>query len=100
MIRSKKIKDSARGEDCSLRLIGTCNNNSETTILAHIGRDRGTAIKCNDTFAIYACSACHDAIDGRASYDSLANPNIQEDLLRALEETQSKLIDKGLLYAK
>jgi len=96
-MKSKKLRDSARGRDCELRLIGTCNHNSETTVLCHIGRDRGTAIKCNDTMAVFACSSCHDAIDGRTSYDSIANPNIQDDLLRALEATQDYWIREGLL---
>jgi len=94
MIRSKKIKDSARNEDCTLRLVGICNYNDETTVLAHIGRNRGMAIKCDDTFAVYACSACHSGIDG-ADRSALAL-----DLLRALEETQKILFDKGLLNAK
>lgn len=97
MIKSKKLRDSARGRDCELRLIGTCNNNNETTVLAHIGHDIGTSIKCNDTMAVFACSSCHDVIDGRVSYDSIANPNIEEDKLRALEATQSYWINEGLL---
>ncbi len=91
MIRSKKIRNSARGQYCTLRLVGVCNFNDETTILAHIGRDRGMALKCDDTFAVYSCSACHTAIDG-AERSALAL-----DLLRALEETQKILFDKGLI---
>ena len=94
MIRSKKIKASARGEDCTLRLVGICNYNDETTVLAHIGRNRGMALKCDDTFAVYSCSACHSAIDGAERSD------LALDLLRALEETQSILFNKGLLNAK
>ena len=94
MIRSKKIKDSARDEDCSLRLVGVCNYNHYTTILAHVGRSRGMGIKCDDSFALYSCSSCHSAIDG-ADRSELAL-----DILRGLEETQKKLFDKGLLNAK
>jgi len=79
---SSKIRESARGEDCSLRL-GMCSS-PETVILAHIGRNRGMGIKCADYFAVYACSNCHDIID-------------DSEKLRALEETQGKLISKGLL---
>ena len=99
MIKSKKLRDSARGRDCELRLIGSCNGNNETTVLCHIGRDRGTAIKCNDTMAVFACSSCHDVIDGRVSYDAKANPNIEDDKLRALEATQAHWINEGLLKA-
>jgi hypothetical protein len=47
--------------------------------------------------AIFACSACHDVIDGRVSYSSSDNPNIEEDKLRALEATQSFWINEGMI---
>lgn len=94
MIRSKKIKDSARMEDCSLRLVGVCNFTPETTVLAHVGRNRGIGIKCDDSFSCYACSDCHTRID------SEERSELALDILRALEETQKKLFDKGLLNAK
>ena len=53
MVRSKKITNSARGEDCSLRL-GNCSNN-ETVVFAHIGKNRGMGIKCGDNMGVYAC---------------------------------------------
>ncbi len=92
---SKKIRNSARGEDCTLRL-HECNGNNETVVLCHIGSNRGMGIKCADYFAIYACSSCHDVIDGRVSVKG-AGMDIQYEKLRALEETQGKLINKGLL---
>jgi hypothetical protein len=97
VIKSKKLRDSARGRDCELRLTGTCNHNSATTVLAHIGHGGGVSIKCSDTMAVFACSDCHDVIDGRVSYSSSQNPNIEEDKLRALEATQSYWIREGLL---
>ena len=93
-----KIRKSARGEDCSLRL-DVCNHNNETVILAHIGRNRGMGIKCGDNMAVYACSACHDVIDGRLG-SLFSGDEIEKEKLRALEETQGKLIDKGLLCLK
>lgn len=94
-----KIRKSAKGEDCTLRLIGICNGNPETTVFCHIGKIRGMGIKCSDNFGIYACSSCHDVLDGRAR-DNGMNPNLDADKLRGLEETQLKLIDKGLLVIK
>ncbi len=78
-------------------MIGTCHHDNQTTVYAHVGRNRGTAIKCGDNMGVYACNHCHDAIDGRTKYDEQLNPNIYEDIFRALEETQGKLIDKGLM---
>ena len=53
-------------------------------------------VKRSDNFGIYACSSCHDVLDGRAR-DNGMNPNLDADKLRALEETQLKLIEKGLM---
>lgn len=92
-----KIRDSARGEDCSLRL-GVCSS-PETVILAHIGRNRGIAIKCGDHFAVYACSNCHDIIDGRVK-SQFGKLELDSEKLRALEETQGKLINKELSWLK
>ena len=91
LARSKKILNSARGEDCALRLIGICNFNPETTVAAHVGYRRGMAIKCGDNMVVYACSNCHQAIDSAGREDYAA------DKVRALEETQEKLIEKGLM---
>ena len=91
-IVSKKIRNSARGQECTLRLPGICNWNPETTVLAHIGKLRGMGIKCGDNMAIYCCSSCHDALDGRVKSHVDA-----EDKLRALEETQALLFEAGLM---
>ena len=82
---------SAKGEDCTLRLIGICNFNPETTVAAHIGISGGMALKCGDNMVVYACSDCHSEIDskGRQAH--------AYDKLRALEETQQRLINKGIM---
>jgi uncharacterized CHY-type Zn-finger protein len=89
-----KIRKSARDESCTL-LLGNCSSD-ETVVLAHIGKDRGMAIKCGDHFAVYACSNCHDAIDGRRPTEYCKH-ELSEIKLIALERTQKKLIEKGLL---
>ncbi len=63
-----RITKAARGRDCQVRIPGTCNGNPETTVLAHyrlVGTRSGMGIKPNDLQGAWACSACHDAIDGR-----------------------------------
>lgn len=96
-MKKSKIRESARGEDCSLRL-GHCSGN-ETVVLCHIGRNRGMGFKCSDNMAVYACSNCHDVLDGRVKYEP-CDFDLAEEKLRALEETQGKLINKGLLVIK
>lgn len=91
MIRSKKVKDSARGEDCALRLVGICSFNPEQTVLCHVGKMGGRGFKCDDTFSVYGCFNCHQEIDG------VNRRELAGDILRAVEETQHKLIEKGLI---
>ncbi len=66
--RNKKLRDSARGEECTINIPGVCNHNTETTVLAHYGEpgEKGIGIKPDDTSAAFACSDCHDILDGRA----------------------------------
>ena len=63
-----KLRESARGQECHLRLPGVCNFDPETTVLAHINRVgiSGVGQKPPDVCGVFACSACHDVIDRRA----------------------------------
>ena len=94
MSKQAKIRKSARGECCSLRL-GQCASD-ETVILAHIGKNKGWGQKCADWMAVYACFTCHDIIDGRQKSEYTAD-QLNTEKIRALEETLGKLFDKELL---
>lgn len=93
---SKPVRDSARGEECTLRL-ACCNHDPDTTVFCHLRFFgwAGIAEKPDDFLGVYGCSACHNAIDRRDDA-----PWGFEDLLRALGETQRKLSAKGLLTLK
>lgn len=94
---SPKLRNSARGEACTLRL-ACCNGDAETTVLAHLRYFgwAGIAQKPHDFLGVFACSACHDAIDGRAGGGLYG----YEDLFRALGETLAVQFRKGRLVAK
>lgn len=93
-MKTTKIRQSAKGEDCTLRLV-PCSSN-ETTVLCHIGRQKGMGMKSADYMAVYGCSSCHDVIDGRVKSD-FTRDELNTEKLRALEETLGKLVDKGLI---
>lgn len=96
---NKKITQSAKGENCTIRLPLICNSNNETTVLAHLNGIRfghGVARKVSDIHAAYACSACHDAVDGRIK-TSYSQDYIKRAFLEGVIETQIKLERKGLL---
>ena len=94
-IRSKKITQSAKGESCTLRIPSVCNHNPETVVFAHLPGNKGTGTKNHDIFGIYACSECHDWIDGR--HWKVVNESKSSAMLRGLQETQIKLYNKGLI---
>lgn len=97
MIRSNKLRQSARGETCTLQILGVCNHDPETTVPAHITDEHhGVAIKANDTSIVFACSACHDCIDRRRIV-----PEFEERrhwyLLRAIQRTTARWFERGIV---
>lgn len=78
------LRKAARGQDCQLRLMAICNNDPETTVLAHIRRtgNAGVGQKPPDVSGIVCCSRCHDVLDGRAGNIRAHDSDILEGLLR------------------
>jgi len=93
-VESKKLRDAARGQECTVRAPGICNFNPETSVLAHLPcGNKGTSMKGPDVIAVIACSCCHDLIDGRRN-DAKVD---WKDMLRALAETHFIWIRLGLI---
>ena len=91
-IRSKKITQSAKGESCTLRLTH-CSSN-ETTVFCHApSKYKGIGTKSDDFWGAYGCSNCHEIADGLD--ESYCN-----DWMRAIYETQKRLIYKGIIEIK
>lgn len=94
---SKKIRNAARGQSCTLRL-SECNFNPETTVLAHLPNGfKGMGMKGLDTVAVFACSSCHGHIDARTSN---TGPVDWRDVTRALAETHAVLIQLKIIEVK
>ncbi len=100
---SKKITNSAKGENCTLRIYGTCTHDNTTTIFAHMNGG-GMGYKHHDIHGCYACSKCHDWLDKKASYKGFGHNNVENfknkkmaEFNRAMIETQCILLEKGLI---
>lgn len=94
-IVSKKLRDSARGQTCTLRLEG-CGFDDGTVVLAHLPcGHKGVGMKSPDNMAVFACHNCHAIIDGPRRWEVPAS-----DYLRALAETQLEWVRQGLLTIK
>lgn len=99
-MKQTKLTKAARGRDCQVRIPGVCNGNPETTVLAHyrMAGTCGVGCKPNDLQGAWACSACHDVIDGRVRIAA------DRDILRlwhleGVMRTQDILIREGKVAA-
>jgi hypothetical protein len=97
-----KITDSARGEQCLIRIPGVCNRDDATTVFCHEPSGSGLSMKWPDTEGAYGCSACHDEIDGRTRYKNNGNPVYLRDSLmlsyyQAARRTRIILLEKELI---
>lgn len=68
-VRLKKIRDSARGQDCTIKSPWCLNgrDGNETVVFAHYAMkaDQALGMKADDSSGAYACAQCHDWLDGR-----------------------------------
>lgn len=93
---SKKLRDFAKQQPCTLRVAGICVDDSahETTVMCHVSVGmRGVGMKVNDVFSIHACHACHDALDRRRGDVEVS----EGDVLRALCRTIDLRMKAGLI---
>lgn len=59
-----KLRKSAKGEQCLVRIPNVCNWDTSTVVLAHLNGG-GLGMKHHDVFGSFCCSSCHDVLDGR-----------------------------------
>lgn len=97
------LRKLAKGQNCKIRIPGICSHNPDTVVLCHINDKRlagsGMGGKVPDLLGAHGCSACHDAIDGRAMPRGL-ELNGSEILLMFYEgvfRTQAWLLKEGLV---
>ena len=97
-----KLRKSARGRECQIRIPGVCNGNPETVVLCHLPGG-GMGRKQPDLFAAFGCSACHDAVDGRVTSRIIYETTGYQysDLLlyhyEGVQLTQQIWLDEGLI---
>ena len=100
-IRSQKLRRSAKGHPCTLRIPGICNGDADTSILAHPPiANGGWSMKASDEAGAICCSACHDVIDGRAKVHDLKPHELYECWIRGHQETLTYWRQMGLISIK
>lgn len=99
-MKSNAIRQSAKGEQCTLNIAGVCNYNPETVVLCHFpSEEHGIAKKSDDMCAGYGCSDCHDAIDNRTN-GGLTDGEREFYMRRSMVRTHKRLIEKGIISIK
>ena len=95
-----KIRKSAKGENCTVRLVGICNRNPATTVFAHyrLAGYCGTGIKPPDFMGAYACSDCHAEADRHTRH--LEADFVQAAFAEGVMRTLVRLAEKSLIGAK
>ena len=91
-----KITESARGEECQVRIPGYCNGDNDTVVFAH-KNGGGMGMKSSDLHGAYCCSSCHDILDGRAKLYNFSPDKIRQYFYEGIFRTQLKLIEKDLV---
>lgn len=95
------IRRAARGQECTLQMLGVCNGQSETVVLCHsnsLADGKGMGLKAPDTAACFGCSCCHDVLDGRRPRPAgMAVENVATYFRFAVERTHAILRSKGLM---
>ncbi len=95
-----KITESARNQECQVRIIGVCNGNPETVVWAHcngLASGRGLGLKAKDILGAYCCSDCHNAYDRRTIPKHVDYEQIQQDFFAGHMRSLDILIEKGLV---
>lgn len=97
-ITSQKIREAARGQQCTLNIVGVCNYNPETTVLCHFpDESNGMGTKPGDLSAGFGCMACHDELDRRTRIVSLDSVDREFYMRRSQLRTLSKLVELGVV---
>lgn len=94
-----RITKAARGRECQVRIPWVCNGNPETTVLAHyrMAGTNGMGYKPNDLQGAWACSSCHDLIDGRTRHTGHTADEIEYAHMQGCFRTIDILIREGIV---
>jgi hypothetical protein len=95
-----KIRKSAQGEDCLVRITEVCTGNPEHTIWSHArwgSAGKGKGIKALDLCGAYACTACDAAYDQLTGIKEATREQIDADWMQGHLRSLVRLAEKGLI---
>ena len=90
-----KLRESAKGQPCLIRLPNHCEHNTETTVLCHL-YGGGMGKKQSNAHGSFGCASCHAVVDGRAETD-LPDYLIKLCFFWGMVRTQQWWLDNGYI---
>jgi hypothetical protein len=95
---ASKIRNSAKGAPCLLRVPGVCTNDRATVVHCHVRHASagGIGLKPNDLIGIRGCSACHDWLDQRSG-NQMHFELRAEIILGGLIRTLDAIVREGII---
>jgi hypothetical protein len=96
---SKKIRDSARDRDCTIKS-PWCQNRRETTVWCHSPfqeHGKGMGVKAHDLFGCYGCFECHTYLDLLSKQEGVHNDERRLAFYRAMCESLLVIVTEGIL---
>lgn len=98
--RDQRIRDSARGEHCLIRLPG-CPGGTDRTIWSHhrgSAGGKGMGLKAHDICGCYGCTYCDAIYDGQAPRPAgMSADDVKLAWFEAHMRSLGRLHEKGLL---
>ncbi len=95
-----KITESARNQECQVRIPGVCSGDSSTVVWAHaigLASGKGFGMKSPDIMGSYACQKCHDYYDRRVFVPEEHYSQIKLDFYEGHLRSLAILVEKGLV---
>jgi len=91
----RKIMAAARGEKCTLNIVGVCNHARETTVVCHLPDGAGGSNKLTGPLSIaFGCSSCHAVLDGR---ENVPLEDKEFYMRRGMMRTMTRLVELEIL---
>jgi hypothetical protein len=96
---SKKLRDSARGRDCTI-LSPWCQNRRETVVWCHSPfqeHGKGMGVKAHDLFGCYGCFECHTFLDLASKQEAMPHDERLLMFYRANSRSLLIVVQEGIL---
>lgn len=98
-----KIRQSARGEQCQIRLPFVCNGDPATVVWCHANGSaagKGLHQKSPDILGAYGCFACHAVYDRRVPVAGLTRQEVELLFWEGHARSVVRLIERGLIVVR